>query len=164
MAEYSTGNDGVITSSTYVGDLKKPDSSADALSEIQTENFYSTLSSYYSYREKDTRFETMAHVDVLVTDYSSIYLDFLLVDKPIIFIPYDLKEYQSYRGFLFDYDCNTPGDKVFTQEAFIESLDSSLNSPEQYSAERRVVLDLFHKYQHGNSSSRILAKINEINS
>jgi len=108
--------------------------------------------------------QLLAHVDVLVTDYSSIYLDFLLVDKPIIFIPYDLKEYQSYRGFLFDYDSNTPGDKVFTQEAFIKSLDSSLNSPEQYSAERKVVLDLFHKYQHGNSSSRILAKINEINS
>ncbi len=65
MAEYSTGNDGVITSSTYVGDLKKPNASADALSEIQTENFYSTLSSYYSYREADDTFKTMSHVDLL---------------------------------------------------------------------------------------------------
>jgi hypothetical protein len=65
MAEYSTGNDGVITSSTYVGDLKKPNSSADALAEIQTENFYSTLSSYYSYREADDTFKTMSHVDLL---------------------------------------------------------------------------------------------------
>ena len=65
MAEYSTGNDGVITSSTYVGDLKKPDNSADALAEIQTENFYNTLSSYYSYREADDTFKTMSHVDLL---------------------------------------------------------------------------------------------------
>ena len=65
MAEYSTGNDGVITSSTYVGDLKKPDNSADALAEIQTENFYNTLSSYYSYREADDTFKTMSHVDFL---------------------------------------------------------------------------------------------------
>ena len=108
--------------------------------------------------------QLLAHVDVLVTDYSSIYFDFLLVDKPIIFIPYDLKEYQSYRGFLFDYDSNTPGDKVNTQREFISSLDLSLNSPENKSIERKQVLNLFHKYQTGNSSARILAKINELNS
>jgi CDP-glycerol glycerophosphotransferase (TagB/SpsB family) len=108
--------------------------------------------------------QLLAHVDVLVTDYSSIYFDFLLVDKPIIFIPYDLKEYQSYRGFLFDYDSNTPGDKIYTQEEFINSLNSSLNCPDKHSAERKQVLDLFHKYQTGNSSARILAKINELNS
>jgi CDP-glycerol glycerophosphotransferase (TagB/SpsB family) len=108
--------------------------------------------------------QLLAHVDVLVTDYSSIYLDFLLVDKPIIFIPYDLKEYESYRGFLFDYDTNTPGDKIYTQEEFINSLNSSLNCPDKHSVERKQVLDLFHKYQTGNSSARILAKINELNS
>ena len=108
--------------------------------------------------------QLLAHVDVLVTDYSSIYLDFLLVDKPIVFIPYDLKEYQSYRGFLFDYESNTPGDKVYSQQEFLSSLDLNLNSPENKSTERKRVLDLFHRYQNGNSSSRILAKINELNS
>lgn len=106
----------------------------------------------------------LAHVDVLVTDYSSIYLDYLLVDKPMIFIPYDIEEYQSYRGFLFDYNSHTPGDKVFTQKEFITSLDSALNTPELRSSERNKVKDLFHTFQNGNSSARILAKIKELNS
>jgi F420-0:gamma-glutamyl ligase-like protein len=37
----------------------------DALEEIQTENFYNTLKSYYSYREADNSFNNMPHADLL---------------------------------------------------------------------------------------------------
>jgi len=106
----------------------------------------------------------LAHVDVLVTDYSSIYLDFLLLDKPMIFIPYDLEEYQSYRGFLFDYNSHTPGSKISTQKEFIQNIELSLKNPSLHSEERLRVKNLFHTFQNGNSSKRILAKINELNS
>ena len=105
----------------------------------------------------------LAHVDVLITDYSSIYLDFLLLDKPMIFIPYDLEKYQSYRGFLFDYDTHTPGDKVVTQAEFMESLDRALNKPELGAIERAQMKNLFHTYEDGKSSERILAQINKMN-
>ena len=105
----------------------------------------------------------LAHVDVLVTDYSSIYLDFLLLDKPMIFIPYDLEQYQSYRGFLFDYDTHTPGDKVGTQAEFMESIDRALNQPELGAIERAQMKKLFHTYEDGKSSERILAQINKMN-
>ena len=105
----------------------------------------------------------LAHVDVLITDYSSIYLDFLLLDKPIIFIPYDLEKYQSYRGFLFDYDTHTPGDKVGTQAEFMESIDRALNKPELGAIERAQMKNLFHRYEDGKSSERILAQINKMN-
>ena len=105
----------------------------------------------------------LAHVDVLVTDYSSIYLDFLLLDKPMIFIPYDLEQYQSYRGFLFDYDTHTPGDKVGTQAEFIASIDRALNKPELGAKERALMKNLFHTYEDGKSSERILEQINKMN-
>ena len=105
----------------------------------------------------------LAHVDVLVTDYSSIYLDFLLLDQPMIFIPYDLEQYQSYRGFLFDYDTHTPGDKVGTQAEFIASIDRALNKPELGAIERTQMKNLFHTYDDGKSSERILAQINKMN-
>ena len=39
-----------------------------------------------------------------------------------------IEQYQSYRGFLFDYDTHTPGDKVGTQAEFMESIDRALNN------------------------------------
>lgn len=105
----------------------------------------------------------LVHVDVLVTDYSSIYLDFLLLDKPMIFIPYDLEQYQSYRGFLFDYDTHTPGDKVGTQAEFMKSLDMAMNQPECGASERARMKNLFHTYEDGKSSERIIAQINKMN-
>ena len=55
--------------------------------------------------------------DCIITDYSSIYFDYLLLDKPIIFYPYDYKKYIEYdRDLIFDYDKMTPGLKCYTQE------------------------------------------------
>ena len=42
--------------------------------------------------------------DCLITDYSSIYIDYLLTDKPMIFLPYDRQQYLDGRGMNFDYD------------------------------------------------------------
>jgi CDP-glycerol glycerophosphotransferase (TagB/SpsB family) len=108
--------------------------------------------------------QLLSYTDVLLTDYSSIYFDYLLLDKPMIFLPYDLDEYQSYRGFLFDYDAYTPGVKVFNQKDFLKELEISLNVPEILSVERVRMRDLFHLHQNGGSSKRILMQINKMNS
>ena len=55
--------------------------------------------------------------DVLITDYSSIYFDYLLTGKPILFFDYDLEEYLSRsREMYFDYEAFTPGHKAATME------------------------------------------------
>ncbi len=71
--------------------------------------------------------------DVLVTDYSSIYFDFLLADKPIVFFNYDLKDYlENSRELYFDYDEYTPGEKADTQEMFEKALIKACNPDEKY--------------------------------
>ena len=42
--------------------------------------------------------------DILITDYSSIYIDYLLLDRPLIFLPYDKEQYLKGRGMNFEYD------------------------------------------------------------
>ncbi|HML06425.1 MAG TPA: CDP-glycerol glycerophosphotransferase family protein [Methanobacterium sp.] len=48
--------------------------------------------------------------DILITDYSSIMIEYALLNKPIIFYPYDYERYiQEDRSFYFDYMKNVPG-------------------------------------------------------
>lgn len=101
----------------------------------------------------------LQHVDVLITDYSSIYMDFLLLDRPMLFNPVDLEEYEGARGFLFDYADNTPGAKVVTAEALLEALEAELSGADPYRSERARVRALFHKHPEGGARQRIMAEI-----
>lgn len=42
--------------------------------------------------------------DALITDYSSICIDFSILDKPVYFFTYDLKEYSEKRGLYIDFE------------------------------------------------------------
>jgi len=46
--------------------------------------------------------DLLSVADVLVTDYSSIFFDFLPTGRPIIYYAYDLEDYASDHGFYFD--------------------------------------------------------------
>ena len=52
--------------------------------------------------------------DGLISDYSGIIFDFLLLDRPIILLPYDESEYISERNVNFDFELfefiNSPKD------------------------------------------------------
>jgi CDP-glycerol glycerophosphotransferase (TagB/SpsB family) len=105
--------------------------------------------------------ELLPFVDVLVTDYSSLYFDFLLLDRPMVFVPYDLDEYRRVRGFTIDYESFTPGPRVVEFEHFLAALDRALADPEHDAEVRAGARRLFHAYPDGQSSSRVLARIAE---
>lgn len=46
--------------------------------------------------------QLMPAVDLMITDYSSIFFDFLVTDKPIVFYVPDLDKYQNERGVYID--------------------------------------------------------------
>lgn len=46
-------------------------------------------------------YELLSNCDCLLTDYSSVFIDFLVTKKPIAFICSDLNEYENTRGFCF---------------------------------------------------------------
>jgi len=88
----------------------------------------------------------MIYVDTLITDYSSIYIDFLLIDKPIIFFAFDLLNYQaSCRDMYFEYDEVTPGQRALN----FKELLFALATDDNYKNERLVLKERFWgKYYH----------------
>ena len=47
-------------------------------------------------------YEFISQTDALISDYSSIAIDYLLLDKPIAFALEDYEQYQRTRGFVFE--------------------------------------------------------------
>lgn len=66
--------------------------------------------------------------DVLITDYSSICMDFAFLDKKTVFFAYDLEEYKSKRDFYFDYEAYVPGKVARTVEECIEAVKGDFDA------------------------------------
>jgi len=100
--------------------------------------------------------------DLLITDYSSIFFDFLLMNRPIIFYNYDYDEYRVNRDFLYDYEENTPGAKVQTWEELKRTIVKYFNDPELDAEERKKIKKRFHKFTDGNGCKRTYELIKEL--
>lgn len=99
--------------------------------------------------------ELLPYVDVLITDYSGMYFDFLPFNKPIVFIPYDLEQYNKYKGILFPYNEFMAGQKTLTQSDFVEVLEKCLAMPGELSDKRLEMTRLFYRYQDSMACERI---------
>ncbi|MCP4217794.1 MAG: hypothetical protein GY765_24345 [bacterium] len=99
----------------------------------------------------------LKRADLLVTDYSSIYMDFLHLRKPVVFFNYDYAEYiANHREIQFDYFKMTPGPKAANQEELERWLKHFLvDGRDGFKDERRSILELAFKHRHGDASARL---------
>ncbi|PGY13293.1 CDP-glycerol glycerophosphotransferase family protein [Bacillus cereus] len=89
--------------------------------------------------------------DLLITDYSSIYIDYLLLERPIIFLPYDIEQYEKNRGFNFNYHHYTPGPKPRRQDEFLLEMRKLLNDSNYFSGERKDINNQLNEVTSENS-------------
>ena len=104
-------------------------------------------------------YEVLSKTDILLTDYSSVYFDFLLLNRPIVFTPFDLEQYEKLRGFYYDYNSVTPGPKAKNWDEAISCAQDILDGVDEYEHERLLVNNDFNKYQDGKSSERVFHEI-----
>lgn len=97
--------------------------------------------------------------DVLITDYSSVYYDFLLLDRPTIFLPYDLAEYARSPGFYLPFAQIVSGPLPDSQQPFLQALEEALMRPEQHAAERARVRRLIFEHVDARATERVLSRI-----
>lgn len=106
-------------------------------------------------RRKMDLYKFMAQSDALITDYSSIFIDYLLLDRPIAFTEDDMDDYT--RGFVFDNPKSyQPGFRIKTKEDFLAFAESLVNGDDDYKSERKRVMALANDYHDGKFCKRAL--------
>lgn len=101
----------------------------------------------------------LKQADVLITDYSSVYLDFLPLDRPLVFFPYDFDSFSEDRSIFFDYDAITPGPKVETAGELWRELKKAVNDPIYYETERNEVRRSYFEYEGGGAAEHIYQEL-----
>jgi len=103
--------------------------------------------------------DLLAVADILITDYSGIYFDYLLTERPIIFYCYDYKKYISNdREIYFNYfDKNiTPGPKVFNYKDLKKSISFFVkNKNSRYFKKIKKAKNKFHLNANNNCNEDI---------
>lgn len=97
--------------------------------------------------------ELMMISDILITDYSSIMIEFAVLDKPILFFVYDLDNYLSTeRGFYYDFEKTVPGKLVYSSDELISAIENSDFEMDRISDFTRTQFDAID----GESSKRVV--------
>jgi len=94
-------------------------------------------------------------VDALISDYSSIYHDYLLLNRPIYFIPYDLEHFERENGFKYPYLEMLPGPVIGTQENLLMHFSRLMADDDQYTGHRAKLSKMIYSFLDGNACKRV---------
>jgi hypothetical protein len=110
----------------------------------------------YSSNTDFTLCELMQRADCMITDYTSTYFDYLLLDRPVLFNFYDYDVYKKSRGFSYDpLEPFMAGDVFNDEESFFKSIIDFFNGVDIHKEERHIIRDIHHKFKDNKTSERI---------
>lgn len=102
----------------------------------------------------------------MISDSSSVAYEFLLLNRPIIFLhnEIDIMISNYSKGFIIDEDSIIfPGRKAFTFFQLIHAIGEAIESPELFCEERERTRKILHTYNDGKNCERLLQVIEEYN-
>ena len=96
----------------------------------------------------DTLYTFLGTTSALITDYSSVFLDYYLLNRPVAFTINDYEEYKDKRGFVFeDVKSLMVGSVIRDSHDLLEFLESVMKSEDSYIEERTKVNDKVNAIQ-----------------
>lgn len=102
--------------------------------------------------------------DVIVTDYSSVYIEALYLNKPIVSFAYDLDDYRDNQdGLLYDMDLVFPARINKTFDELLAAIGASLQHKDivnnhQYKAAQNIL----YQYTDSHNSDRVVTRVNSL--
>ncbi len=102
--------------------------------------------------------QLLYYSDILITDYSSIFFDYLVLDRPIIFFQYDRESYLDDRGAYLDFD-RLPGATCQTTTEVIDLINNSDNIMGQHTEVINEFKDMYTPYEDGAVCERVVNRV-----
>lgn len=107
--------------------------------------------------------EILNGTNCLISEYSSVIIDYLLLDKPIILTPTDLEAYEESRGLVFEpYGAWMPGEIALDSEQLKTAIVNAVFGEDTYKKDRERFKRIAHKYEDANSVRRLLEVAREL--
>lgn len=102
-------------------------------------------------------YEFVGSCDALITDYSSIYYDYLLCNKPVAAIWEDIEEYRLNPGFAVDVDYYVKGaEKIYNLDDFETFIDHVASGQDVLREERAEINALVNHSTDGKNAERVV--------
>lgn len=100
---------------------------------------------------------------LVMTDYSSVYIDALYLDLPVLAFAYDLSQYRAEQnGLLYDLELAFPGPVTTNFEALLQALEQQLGSAEFVPDLRyRSAQRLFFNHRDTGNAARLVARLKD---
>ena len=99
----------------------------------------------------------IANSDGLIGDYSTVSMQYLLLDRPEAFVVPDIDDYGGNRGFVFEHPEDYMGGHIIkTKEEFIQFITDFANGNDVYRDKRHWVCDQVFKYKDANCCERVV--------
>jgi len=112
-------------------------------------------------KEPDTM-KLLAVADILVTDWSSIYTDYFLTKRPIIYLEINKDFYTKERGKPEVPPEYRAGEIVRNNEEFYEVLEIILEKGNRFKKEQEKLLNIIHGNVDGKASERVAKVIEDL--
>lgn len=97
--------------------------------------------------------------DLLITDYSSVFFDYAILERPMIFFVYDIEEYRDkLRGFYFNFENNAPGPFVNTTRDLLKEI-KEIDRNFIFKDKVKMFKKEFCNLEDGNASKRVVNSI-----
>ena len=98
--------------------------------------------------------------DVLITDYSSVFFDFAILRRPVVFYAYDLELYRdTLRGFYLDYSTELPGPVVDSEAGLYAELEKAFQPDADRDQQLAAFVAKFAPHDDGHATERVVDEL-----
>lgn len=115
------------------------------------------IDDYFFESKNISSYEFIGNCDALLTDYSSVYYDYTLCNKPIGVVWEDIEEFRNNPGFSIDLDYYWKGaEKLYTVQDLLKFIQNIANEVDQLKKERNKIKKIVNYAVDNKNSERVV--------